>query len=118
MELDIRSEEYKLFTEIVETIEWNVDKKEAEKIILKLGELLEKVSLPSETLSCEQTAAILRILIKQIANDMVVIYAPEECGVEAVKELRERISKNHSTLVYIGLQEKLALDLIDKMVAR
>ena len=74
-------------------------------------------SLPSETLSCEQTAAILRILIKQIANDMVVIYAPEECGVEAVKELRERISKNHSTLVYIGLQEKLALDLIDKMVA-
>ena len=70
-----------------------------------------------EILSCEQIATILRILIKQLANDMVVLYAPDECGEKAVKELSERINKNHSTLVYIGLQEKLALDLIDKMVA-
>jgi len=75
------------------------------------------VLLPSETLSCEQTAPILRTLIKQMANDMVVLYAPDECGEQAVNELRERISKNHSTLVYIDRQEKLAMDLIEKMVA-
>ena len=48
---------------------------------------------------------------------MVVLYAPDECGEQAVNELRERISKNHSTLVYIDRQEKLAMDLIEKMVA-
>lgn len=44
MNLDVTSEEYKLYFEIVMKIADNFEAEEADKIILKLGDLLEKVS--------------------------------------------------------------------------
>jgi hypothetical protein len=44
MNLDVTSEEYKLYFEIVMKIADNFEAEESDKIILKLGDLLEKVS--------------------------------------------------------------------------
>lgn len=67
MELDIRSEEYKMFAEIVEAINLNIDRtNETDNIIEKISKLMEKVSRVDADV-------ILRDELKNFAENMEVV---------------------------------------------